>query len=54
MTYLEMSDQQLIQLLEGHTVSEVLTAMDDSTSSTDYKSIDDIYAEIMDIVKQSN
>lgn len=50
MTYNDMSDQELIKLLEGHSLAEVLDLMNNPVPDPSVKSIDDIYKEIVEIL----
>jgi len=54
MTYLQMSDKEIISLLEGHTSTEVLTAMTQDMIPGDIRSIDDIFMEIMEMSQPTN
>ena len=54
MTYIEMSDREIIDLLEGKTQSEVLSAMSAPAPTVDYKTIDDIFMEIMEMAQTTN
>lgn len=50
MTYSDLDDKAVISLLEGNTLKQVLSAMN-STTTGDFKDIDDIYKEIIEMSK---
>lgn len=54
MTYLDLSDQDIIRLLDGQPVDRVLTAMSQDMIPGDIMSIDDIFMEIMEMAKSTN
>lgn len=51
MTYHDLSDKDLIRLLDGQSVDRVLTALSQDMIPGDIKSIDDIFMEIMEMAQ---
>lgn len=54
MTYMEMTDQDIIRLLDGQPVERVLSAMTQDMIPGDIRTIDDIFMEIMEMAQPSN
>ena len=54
MTYLEMSDKEIISLLEGHTSTEILTEMSQDMIPGDIRTINDIFMEIMEMAQPTS
>ena len=51
MTYHDLSDHDIIRLLDGQSVDRVLSAMSQDMIPGDVRTIDDIFMEIMEMAQ---
>ncbi len=54
MTYTDLSDRELIQLLEGHSTNEVLVAMSTDMLPGKVADISDVFLEVMSMAEPEN